>query len=290
MAINHFTYRSNNRSVLISNYSTSMNVNIYEARSSVNSVFDNINTLSNNMALNSIISSAEKPANGDRMMVADQLNTIISQSELISHITIINKKAGYALTSSNQYDINTYFSNIHSYEAYPSSYWQNYNMRINDVQSLETTTLKTSAGELHKVIPIVYTFSGSRPNNGLLIIDIDLNALYNILIPNTNNGTELYMLDTKNNLCYDGSDFIEFPFKNKELINRITTSTRTFVIEDIRMNSKEDKNKYILISSPYGKNIWGYVYLLAIPNYAIDNMNASIASVIFLILALAVSV
>lgn len=174
-------YANHYNSVLLSMYSNEFGTFLKSADSSYSDVRNEISVLLSVPDVSDIAYTDEPVESLTPSLLSSVQNSLSSaklRTQYTDNIAVVNRSAGFVVSTDGILNIENYFNDLYSYSSYGLDYWLDYRSFGGSARCLPATSVsKNKSQSSFPIVPVVYPVTGAD-NNSLIIFNIDVQKLY----------------------------------------------------------------------------------------------------------------
>lgn len=237
-----------------------------------NNIFQNFADIASFSPVKNVLQASTKLSPGNNLVSDAQsiLGLYKQNNSIIDSVCLVNKSADTIVTQRDLATIDGFFGLQYKYEQYNTDYWKRLHVVPSSPKLLDPSEV-TCDGTRKVIIPYVCSLSGSAANESYIIVNLNLEFVYNSLkaysyTPNS----QVMLMNNSSFRCLSSQGLIDFPFKNEKLKDEFLKYNFS-QYNSIHMNGED---YYVMVASSTN-SLYNFSYIVCVPNSDITNNTSS---------------
>lgn len=237
-----------------------------------NNVFQDFLNVASFAPITNILCADSAPKKYDSSVSDAQsvLKLYMQNNPIVSGICLINRYSDFVVTENEVYQFQSFFDLNCKYSKYDFEYWTNLRVKPNSPKLLDSGEVVVE-GKNKVIIPYICTVPNTIGNSSFIIVNLDLEYVFNMLksygyTPNA----KVFLMNNNSYRCLSTDGMIDLPFKDKNLVYDLLNENFS-TYSDVVMNGV----KYYVMAASSTNSLYNYSYIVCVPNYDIANSTSS---------------
>ena len=223
------------------------------------SITRNVNFLEGDSKFVEIMRGNGNEANFEH--ISEQLKLFETKYSLIASAYIIDQGRSRIYTSNGFYGFEEFYADMHPYENYGASYWNDYRNPFSERRILPPSPARLNEEDV-LIMPIVYSQIGNTYINNLLVINVSLDYIFDEMTKNNTEFSPINGMVSRYTGEWYGSDKIQKP--DSDFVNKMMTNGLSVFDYEL-----DDEDVMIVAYCP-NHSLLGYAYVAGIPRSVIN--------------------